>query len=67
MTTKCPLCGRSIDRARIDAHLIEHDRADAIERAITHTDRNGRQLDDDGVPIERPIPGGFAKASQDDL
>jgi hypothetical protein len=25
------------------------------------------RLDSDGVPIERSVPGGFAKASQDDL
>ena len=26
-----------------------------------------RELDDDGVPVERTVPGGFARASQDDL
>lgn len=42
-------------------------RAAAKAALAPYAEPEPQELDDDGAPIERTVPGGFAKASQDDL
>jgi hypothetical protein len=34
MTTKCPVCGKYVDRRDVEKHLAAHDRADAVGKTL---------------------------------